>query len=616
MNINNATYLKNTVKSILLFTVFLSYLLITYPSLMLLCTFLKNAPISNFIALSVLLISILFSVFLTKKSEHFFELSSRFNQLFLMLIPFFTLMSFLFLLRENTGIYDIFNPTDLLGLTERARQGLLPLSFTSFPDFPANYHQAFLILTGSLARFADLSALNGLLLLFPIVGFIIVIYVFLVASKAKSSPWIIFLAMLLFFFSTSLPEINATKNGSVYQYLLFIDIFFSNSWVLGTLAILMISLFFWKNEDKPTSFQWPVLILLLCLIPINATLFVAAWLSVLILAFMQLFFCFQKNNQVKRDYKKIGFSFLFLIILLTIYYSASYIPSAFLKGSHYSEVITRFKYLDPQMRSRDFSESLEALRLIGPWIFLLCYAIIPQKNQTFLECLNNCSFPQILFLFAVFFPLFISFENVDRWDAIHKFSMIGIIAGFLFMIQLLKEKKLTKNVFYVFVIVSFICSSMYLYNYVTLRLTSFQNAFWRHLPDQNNHDFITYLRTQKKPLKIHPVYQVGSGSEIAMLVSFSGNFMSNVYYPAFLVNITSVDWPSDQHWLSAVKFSEYLQPRNSENVRDVIVVEKTKNHDFLIMINDFKANKHFNINIDISNPLIFEHYVLYNYNSR
>ena len=109
---------------------------------------------------------------------------------------------------------------------------------------------------------------------------------------------------------------------------------------------------------------------------------------------------------------------------------------------------------------------------------------------------------------------------------------------------------------------------------------------------------------------LYPVYQAGC-LDIAIITSFTGNFIGNAYDPDFLINeLKGKGWPSSEPWSSAESFYRYLEKSNSY---DFIIVERVKNTDFLDMINIFKTSDNFKVLIDLEHPMIFKNYILYHY---
>ncbi len=605
--INSNYSLKATQTYFLLSSLFVFFLVSTYPSLMLIFSHFIKIPLPSYINLLAGALSSMLAIFLAYRNKTHLYLEDKASRFLLFLTPFFIIILAIYVMRDNFGIYDIVYPTDLIGMTIRASQGLIPLSFSSFPDFPANYHQAFLILAGAVSNITKWDGLHTLVVLFPALSILSLTFLFLITREAKQSYAISFICMLLFLFASSFPMLGVwtgTVGIDGYEYLMFLDIYFSNTWVLGSLIFFIISLLlFWKN-DSPIS--WQVCLLLFCLISANATLFITAWVSILILGIIDTV----NNIKQKSNLTK---NILFIIALLGIYWISKYIPSAFLKGSHYAHVDTRIKYLKPSMFSRDMTESFDTLRLTGPWILLTPFALVclPQQISTFFNKskITIISFAQITFLFSSLFPLIITIDNINRWDAVHKFAVTSMLTGFIFLIHLLRTKTINKTIFYIFTFICCIGTYPHIKEFTTHRLKSFSESFWINLPSDTNQDLLSYLQTSPKKIKIYPVYQVGSG-ELNTLASFSGNYIGNAYYPGFLVKIDKNDWPdANEHWSSAENFYNYLK---ATEIHNVIAVEKDKNDQFIQLMQTFNKSGP-SVSIDYSHPLVFKNYVLYNY---
>lgn len=201
-----------------------------------------NPPVPVVVTWIAVLISVVFAGLLALKNYVFFEFRKISFSWVITCLVLLIGMVFIFFLRENYGIDDIFMPTDLVGMTERVRQGLVPVSFSSFPDFYANYHQAFVVFTGMIAQLTSMSALQSILFTFPFLLCLILVNLYLVVSTATRSMWHVLLLIGLFLTTSSFVSIwpwAIVMGSGAYQSLMFLDVFFSNTLVLGTLDVLM-----------------------------------------------------------------------------------------------------------------------------------------------------------------------------------------------------------------------------------------------------------------------------------------------------------------------------------------------------------------------------------------
>lgn len=303
---------------------------------------------------------------------------------------------------------------------------------------------------------------------------------------------------------------------------------------------------------------------------------------------------------------------LALALLGLIYALARYIPSAFLQGKQYLAVQYYLKFSRLSLIKQDWQELLEIFRLAGVW-WLLSYFLLTSFIRKIRELCNNkipkISFAELLFLVSIFIPL-LSIENISRWDAVHKFAIMVILAGFVFLIDLLKQKEISKNLFFVFFGLNILITLPNLYDYINHRLVSSKHSFTKAPAITRNQDLIAYFHSLTSPIKGYPVYQVG-GSEIATLASFGGHYVANAFYPGFLVNIRPVDWPTSEHWATAKSFYDYIE---ADDLPSFIVVERGKNQQFLQLLKRFEASP-YKVKVDIKHPRVFRHYVLYQVNN-
>ncbi len=160
--------------------------------------------------------------------------------------------SILFLFRLGWDIFDYLCPTGVLGLVTQIAHGHFPASFLSFPEYPMNYHQGFLVVAGSLSYLTGMLPSIAIITTYALcyAGLVIALGLFLIYIKNPYyyAPGILFVGI------TSIHAKYVTGiDFGWYNYVSIFEYLGSNSWPLS-LLILTALLFLAKEYTHISNF--------------------------------------------------------------------------------------------------------------------------------------------------------------------------------------------------------------------------------------------------------------------------------------------------------------------------------------------------------------------------
>lgn len=426
----------------------------------------------------------------------------------------------LFLFRINWHIYDYICPTGLLGLVTQVSNGIFPVSFLSFPDFPMNYHQGFIYLSGVVSYLFNiapsLSIQATFIGLFMIMNVLIMIY--FLSYKNKYFFLLPFLFVLISSIST---KHFLGLDLNLYNYLNIFEQSSSSSWPLAFIGVITL-LFIFKNYTHKPKYIFSLFLIVLSFSTINATFF-----SILVLA-VPLLFVYKIYCLGRIEYKYLALSLALFLLIIII---PRYIPSAFLTGTMYENPQYGLRFFETET-FKYFKHVTRYLLLSGPIVLLglfLSYNIYKRKIIDGLTVLSG------ILLISFFFPIVFIFKNIDMWDNLHKFALINIFISILLVIHF-STKKIFKFSVIKFVFICMILSIPATYDMVKNRMSAELGNFI--YPDKEIQDVVTYLDGKNKiliPYKID-IGGLCDTTGYAAIAQYSGNFLKYSYFDNFLLS--------------------------------------------------------------------------------
>lgn len=464
------------------------------------------------------------SLFISK-DQNFYIYLSKFK--IVLIFSFAILATFLFCLRLNYGIFDLFCPTYLLQMVTQVSRGNFPVSFMSYPNFAANYHQGFIYLSGVVSYFMGISpfwAIKGTLVF---LFFVIMILLQLLALKFNNKYF--FLPVLLTIFSTSATLTWYKVEMNWWVYLSVFEYIGSNSWPLSIIVLLLLVFYLDNNFDTLNFRKISVIMaLMLATSTINATVF-----SVLLISFIGCVFINILSDIKAKIFKNNLLIYAYIIFLILIlYFIPRFFVSAFLVGQHYDSTHLALRILDGDY----FNQIKGYIKLTGPIILAglvgSFFSVKKLKEKPVIKLL-------VIFLLSSFvFPIIFKFNNIEYWDNFHKFIIINIFISIIIITMLLPILDSSKNHFIWFlVIISMLCGIPAVYNLFVYR-TSF-NFFNYSTPANNIKDVVHFLNTQSGKIEI---YSFGKNNcfiddSFTTVGSYAGSSVINDQQAGFLLSI-------------------------------------------------------------------------------
>jgi len=318
--------------------------------------------------------------------------------------------------RLTGEIFDYGCPTYSGNMMWQIAMRGFPAEFAGVPGVVANYHQGTFWLSAQLGKWIEIdpaAAIRWVLFLFSIVNLTIL----LVVGVRTRGPTLAVMIMATVFFSASPPThntwpLNATSVGW-FDYISLFEYLAGSSTPIAFLLMTCLALGSCYGVT-PTRFLTIYLPPLLILPSVNPTAFSVSWLAA------GTMLAEGACDGWKRKLPSPAWMLPAAAWLFT-YLLPRYYPSAMLQGASYEPVklglrlfaadgwVTIGEYLALQPLANHFT-----------LIFVLLQ-IVKLRWKT--------PFGSRLFLLCYLFPLVVSFDNVIRWDNIHKFVLLSSMAS-------------------------------------------------------------------------------------------------------------------------------------------------------------------------------------------
>lgn len=466
---------------------------------------------------------------------------------FIMPLDWGAIAVFAFVLHQRMehNIYDLVNPTDLLGGVTRAANGLIPFSFANFPEFYANYHAAFIVAASALKQVFGLTAADSIALLYlfglSALSFLALWWLRCILACGQVAR-IVFLTFLLFVSSIPIGrKVNVGSIQGAYAYLMPIDTMLSNSWVFGfilALALLILLDAQHKNASTPRGVAGGLVLSSMAIFA-NITVFVFGLATQLTSAVV---------NVRRESWKKllgIALGSLFLWLF------SKAMPSVNITGP---------KYASPLLSIRQFEDIFgaqvrESLRLAGVVTLVALVITVTETWRGRTQWFRSLAPSRIMFLGALAFLILIKVEGVSAWDAIHKTALLTMFVAAYIVITALAT---STNRFAMTATITGILLLSYP-NCVDFlkRSTSGSSESWRQYREWEKRTDVVALR--KLPVSVmYPVDRV-SLAEHSVSNSLAGHFTKNSFYPGFLVRVEASDWPNLDQFRNPSWFKAYIK---------------------------------------------------------
>jgi hypothetical protein len=429
--------------------------------------------------------------------------------------------SSLFLLRLGWDIFDYLCPTGILGLVTQIAQGHFPASFLSFPEYPMNYHQGFLVLAGSLSYLTSILPSIAIIVTYTIlyVGLIVALSLFLVYIKNSYyyAPGILFITIN----SIHAKYVTGIDFGW-YNYVNIFEYLGSNSWPLSLL--ILTALFFLAKEYTHT--QRNIItgsILILCTATTNATLFSVLLLTV---GIIYLYHCFLQKRLLRKNFTLSFSCILILAIIPTL------IPSALLHGAAYEAPQYVIRIFDSGIE-RYFKHIARYILLCGPIALVSFGAVVVLYKKTSFDWR---AWIVGMFLVSWTFPFVFGFANIDMWDNFHKFVVLNIFLSIVILVVFYKDHILSTSQLRWYTLFCIICSLPALHDMTQHRFSI--NLLGHIYPAPEIVDVVTYLK--ENPTTLIPYISTTANlcdrANYGGIAQHAGVFMEQAYFTNFLMN--------------------------------------------------------------------------------
>ena len=483
-------------------------------------------------------------------------------------ILFIIVATVLFAMRINGGYMDEFCPTYIRALVTQVSQGRFPVSFISFPEFIANYHQGFVYLSGMLSYWTHMSPSYAVVATSIACFFLAVTMVQLFFLKINARYWYMALPIFVFLTSASVPWL---PHLGWYNYVGVFEYFASNSFpVAWVLVLAMMWAVYGGLLDTRKIITIAFLIVTLSVI--NASVY-----SVVLLAFgWSLFSHLRTNRGVwnrKQLYTHAG---LYLCALGILYVLPQYLPSAFLKGEFYDSPHLSFRFAGtPGEWWGQIKVIAFYLRLTGtlPIFGIVVALLYIRKSRIFLF-----RFLSYILVISFFFPILFKFSNINIWDNIHKFTIISMFVSIILVSLFLSQvtNRIVRSVTWCVVGLSLLLSIPAGYDMFRHRISA--DFGKQGVTDERYQDISDFLKKQKSnEIVMIPFGEnvMCSGDDFGLIAGYSGAFVRNSYAMNFLLS-EKVErayaeneywWKDDSKFKSVVlglKDTEYVIMRNTE----------------------------------------------------
>lgn len=517
-----------------------------------------------------LFFSLLFAAIIVCKKKYIFFVNKR---QFIISTTLIFLATFLFAIRINWAYWDGSCPTYLTALVTQVSNGRFPVSFISFPEFPANYHQGFIYLSGVFSYWLKISPAYSIVISSIIIFFLIAILLQFFFLKINNYYSYLILPLFVLISSCSVPWF--TEFG-LYNYLSAFEYVVSNSWPV---ALLLLVVLMWYLQDSdmlnPKHLLGLTLFVLSCSTA-NATLYSVLFLALVSLMFGKLLMRFRDDKfKIVFNKKIIVRLFIYFLLFSFVYLLPHYIPSAFLRGSQYDSAHVSFRFNSISQIGLSLGVVAYYLRLSGTISFLgiliaMAYII---NSKKFLPQLLS-----MVLLVSFVFPIIFRISNVDTWDNIHKFAIINMFVSVIltvYFLSQLKDDKL-KKIILATVVLSLLLSMRP--DYDIFRYRTSLNIKKQDVVGENYQDVASYL---KRPYPLEAILlpfgsnDLCGGGDFGGIAMYSGAFVRNNYFKNFfLAEDLEKKYEKNLFWwkevrsfgdqLRNIKPNEYVVIKNSE----------------------------------------------------
>jgi hypothetical protein len=485
----------------------------------------------------------------------------------------------LFTLRMNHGLFDLICPTNLLGLVTQVAGGKFPASFISFPDFAMNYHQGFIFLAGTLSYITGILPTISIIYLYLalFILFIISLTAYFISIRSKYY----FLPVLLLLFNSSISPKFVIDRGWA-NYVNVAEYLTSNSWPLALLGFVLI-LFLLSDYQNNFRSQSRLFLFALCLSTVNATVFSLLLISSVLFLLVN-FPNLVKNWEGQKTLLISGF-FLFLAYVIP-----KFVPSAFLVGANYDHPIYVLKIFDIGLTEYAISSAWYVF-LSSPLALMGLYcaqAAIRKRKDDFLGYLS------ILLFSSYFFPLIISFKNINDWDNIHKFAIFNILlSALIVVVSLNTERKILNGDDFprkpalLGLIGCLLLSFPADYDLAKTRFSlNFGTLIY---PNSSIFDITSFLKNQSNKNMLLPFKMDGGDmckdDSFAAIAQYSGFYLKNNYHTNFLLSPKlESQYAEDNWWTNSTEIDQKLRSL-SEN--EYIIIKKIDRSEFLRSVAPF-----------------------------
>ncbi len=474
----------------------------------------------------------------------------------------------LFAIRINGGYMDEFCPTYIRALVMQVSLGRFPVSFISFPEFIANYHQGFVYLSGMLSYWTHMPPSYAVVATSIACFFLVVSMVQLFFLKINTRHWYVALPIFVFLTSASvpwLPELGWYNYVSVFEY------FASNSFPLAwVLVLVMIWTVYGGALD--TRKILTIVFLIVSLSVINASVY-----SVLLLAFgWSLLSHLRTNRGVWSRKQFCMYAGLYFCVMGILYILPQYLPSAFLKGEFYDSPHLSFRFTGTPV---EWWEQIKViafyLRLTGtlPMFGVVVALLYIRKSRIFLF-----RFLSYVLVISFLFPILFKFSNINIWDNIHKFAIISMFMSIILVSLFLSQvtNRIIRKLTWCAIGLSLLLSIPSGYDMFRHRISA--DFGKQGMTDERYQDISDFLKQQKSnEIVMIPFGEnvMCSEGDFGLIAGYSGAFVRNSYAMNFLLSekverayVENEYWWKDDSTFESVllglKDTEYVIMRNTE----------------------------------------------------
>jgi hypothetical protein len=539
----------------------------------------------RFLFLASFLVSVVSAYFLLRNKSFilFVSKKSLFVSVFLV-----CLSTFLFSLRVNWAYWDGSCPTYLTALVTQVANGRFPVSFISFPEFPANYHQGFIYLSGLLSYWAHISSSYAIVIASIAIFFLISFLLQFFFLKTNNRYWYLILPLFVLITSSSFPWF---PEFGLYNYLSAFEYVVSNSWPVSLLLIVVLMWFLQNNSQINNKDFLGLTLIILSASTANATVYSVLFLALGGWLLIRLFtYC--KNNKFniliinRTQIKYLLFCFL---SLCAAYFLPRYLPSAFLVGPQYDSAHLSVRFSSLSQIGLSLGIVMYYLRLSGIISLVgvsLTLIYIKNSKKVLFQILS------LTILFSFIFPIIFKISNVDTWDNIHKFAIINIFLSIILVVVFLSQltNLKIKKIIWGAIVLSLILSMRADYDIFMYRTSlDFKK---QGIVNNDYEDIGTFLKKsypQEAVLLPFGSNDLCGSSDFGGISAYSGAFVRNNYFKNFLLS-DDLEKKYDQNfywWKNVQAFGDRL--KNLKN-NEYIIIKNSEVDLFIKQINKFNSS--------------------------